>query len=221
MQRAGVLAQMLAPGPLPLAPAWADGGWPHDGPCNALSPEGSRCDRLLNLATWQQSDDLDALPGASTVDAAANSATTGGATDAATHAATDVPRSIPQNLQPQPPAALLRQPQPQPDDSSLAMAEAIGSSASTAASSIQPSDDVQVATWGTPELDRGDEEGCELEFVDPEAEAALWRWRLLLLAVTGTWGANFAAMKLASDALGSAPESVTLLLAAYPLLRRP
>ena len=123
MQRAGVLAQTLAPGPLPLAPAWADGGWPRDGPCNALSPEGSRCDRLLNLATWQQSDDLDALPGASTVDAA-NSATTGGATDAATHAATDVPRSIPPNLQPQPPAALLRQPQPQPDDSSPAAAEA-------------------------------------------------------------------------------------------------
>jgi hypothetical protein len=134
-------------------------------------------------------------------------------TGAATDAAADAPRSVP--------AALLRQPQPQPDDSSLAMTEAIGSSASTAASSIQPSDDVQVATWGTPELDRGDEEGCELEFVDPEAEAALWRWRLLLLAVTGTWGANFAAMKLASDALGSAPESVTLLLAAYPLLRRP
>eukprot|EP00964_Phaeocystis_antarctica_P033002 scaffold18702_cov54-Phaeocystis_antarctica.AAC.5 len=30
-------------------------------------------------------------------------------------------------------------------------------------------------------------------------------WRLLLLAVTGTWGANFAAMKLASDALTHRP----------------
>ena len=36
----------------------------------------------------------------------------------------------------------------------------------------------------------------------------------MLLAVTGTWGANFAAIKVASDALGSAPESVALFLAA-------
>ena len=95
----------------------------------------------------------------------------------------------------------------------LAMTETIGSSVSTAAPPSQPADDVQVTTWGTPELDR-DEEECEIEFFDPEADAALWPWRLLLLAVTGTWGANFAAMKLASDALGSAPESVTLFLAA-------
>ena len=95
----------------------------------------------------------------------------------------------------------------------LAMTETVGSSVSTAAPPSQPADDVQIATWGTPELDR-DEEECEIEFVDPDADAALWPWRLLLLAVTGTWGANFAAMKLASDALGSAPESVTLFLAA-------
>ena len=95
----------------------------------------------------------------------------------------------------------------------LAMTETVGSSVSTAAPPSQPADDVQIATWGTPELNR-DEEECEIEFVDPDADAALWPWRLLLLAVTGTWGANFAAMKLASDALGSAPESVTLFLAA-------
>ena len=43
MQRGALLAQALAPGPLPLAPAaWADGGWPRDGPCDALSPEAQR-----------------------------------------------------------------------------------------------------------------------------------------------------------------------------------
>ena len=137
MQRAGV-AQTLAPGPLPLAPVWADGGWPGDSPCNALSPEGSRCDWLLKrgLATWQQSDALDALPSAATD--AASSATTGAATDAATDAATnaatdaanDVPRSNSQNLQPLPlpPAALLRRPQPQPDGRSPAAAEAAAAS---------------------------------------------------------------------------------------------
>ena len=133
MQRAGV-AQTLAPGPLPLAPAWADGGWPRDGPCTALSPEGSRCDWLLKrgLATWQLSDELNALPGAATDAAtdAASSATTGGASITvavgATDAATDVPGSSSQKLQPQPqpPAALLRQPQPQPDDRTPAAAEA-------------------------------------------------------------------------------------------------
>ena len=133
MQRAGV-ARTLAPGPLPLAPAWADGGWPHDGPCTALSPEGSRCDWLLKrgLATWQLSDNLNALPGAATDAAteAASSVTTGGASSTVavgdTDAATDVPGSSSQNpqLQPQPPAALLREPQPQPDSSSKAEATA-------------------------------------------------------------------------------------------------
>ena len=60
MQRGALLAQALAPGPLPLAPAaWADGGWPRDGPCNALSPEGPSCDWLLQKGP--ASDDLDAL----------------------------------------------------------------------------------------------------------------------------------------------------------------
>ena len=117
MQRGGAVVQTLAPGPLPLAPAaWADGGWPRDGPCNALSPEGPSCDWLRRKGP--ASAHLDApLPGA------ANAAGTDAGTDAAdaagTNAATVVPRSSVQTLQPQlqPPAALLRQPQPQPDDS--------------------------------------------------------------------------------------------------------
>lgn len=95
----------------------------------------------------------------------------------------------------------------------LAMTETVGTGISTAASSSLP-DYVEVNTWGTPQLSSPDEEECEIEFVDPEEDAALWPWRFLLLAVTGTWGANFAAMKLASDALGGTPEAVTLFLAA-------
>ena len=89
----------------------------------------------------------------------------------------------------------------------LTMTEAVGTGVSTPASSSH-SAEVETVTWGVPNLNR-DEEECEIEFTDPEEDAALWPWRLLLLAVTGTWGANFAAMKLASDALGSAPEAVT------------
>lgn len=49
---------------------------------------------------------------------------------------------------------------------------------------------------------------------DPAEDAALWPWRLLLLAVTVAWGANFAVVKLAADGLGSAPEALTLFTAA-------
>ena len=119
MQRGALLAQALAPGPLPLAPAaWADGGWPRDGPCNALSPEGPSCDWLLQKGA--ASDDLHSLlPGAAS--AAATDAASSNAADAdGTDAATDVPRSSFDELQPllQPPATLLRQPQPPPDGSS-------------------------------------------------------------------------------------------------------
>ena len=102
MQRGAVLAQALAPGPLPLAPAaWADGGWPRDGPCDALSPEGPSCDWLLQ--TGPARDDLDALLPGSAKAAATNAASSNVADAAGADAATDVPRSSFDELQPQPP----------------------------------------------------------------------------------------------------------------------
>mmetsp|Transcript_21479 Transcript_21479/g.37889 ORF Transcript_21479/g.37889 Transcript_21479/m.37889 type:complete len:432 (+) Transcript_21479:318-1613(+) len=47
---------------------------------------------------------------------------------------------------------------------------------------------------------------------DPKEDAQLWPWRILLLAITGLWGANFAIVKQAADALGTA-EAITLFTA--------
>ena len=49
---------------------------------------------------------------------------------------------------------------------------------------------------------------------DAEEDAALWPWRFLLLGITVAWGANFAIVKLAADALGGAPEDLALFTAA-------
>ena len=56
------------------------------------------------------------------------------------------------------------------------------------------------------------DEACII--ADPEADEALWPWRLLLLAIAVAWGANFAVVKLAIDAMGSSAEAVTLFTAA-------
>jgi drug/metabolite transporter (DMT)-like permease len=52
---------------------------------------------------------------------------------------------------------------------------------------------------------------------DPKEDAELWTWRILLLAITGLWGANFAIVKQAADALGTA-EAITLFTAGRFLL---
>ena len=55
-------------------------------------------------------------------------------------------------------------------------------------------------------------EACIL--VDPEEDAALWPWRATLLGMSMAWGANFAIVKVASEALGNDALAVTLFTAA-------
>eukprot|EP00547_Thalassionema_nitzschioides_P013580 CAMPEP_0194249498 /NCGR_PEP_ID=MMETSP0158-20130606/20615_1 /TAXON_ID=33649 /ORGANISM="Thalassionema nitzschioides, Strain L26-B" /LENGTH=425 /DNA_ID=CAMNT_0038986025 /DNA_START=37 /DNA_END=1314 /DNA_ORIENTATION=+ len=62
------------------------------------------------------------------------------------------------------------------------------------------------------EIDHHRLDGDACVMVDPEEDAQLWTWRVLLLAITGLWGANFAIVKQAADVLGSG-EAITLFTA--------
>jgi drug/metabolite transporter (DMT)-like permease len=64
-----------------------------------------------------------------------------------------------------------------------------------------------------PKLSQLELAGDACLIADPVEDASLWSWRILLLAITALWGANFAIVKQAADVLGSG-EAITLFTAA-------
>ena len=59
------------------------------------------------------------------------------------------------------------------------------------------------------ELDDLELVGDACIIADPKEDAQLWSWRILMLAITSLWGANFAIVKQAADVLGTG-EAITL-----------